>query len=466
MSFLARHCLPFRDALAAVAVGVLALGAQLACGGHKGAPLATIESFTSAPEVITAGQGAVLGFAFSGGTGSIDHGVGSVTSGQQLTVVPTATTNYTLTALNTDGTATTATATVSIKTFTGKFVYVANSGGGVSGFALNDTAGTLAELGNSPWDENMAMLQVSSDPGGKFLFAVNGDGEINLNTLTVYSINATTGDLTKVGSYATGTDPWAAVVDPSGSHVYVRCDGSISAFAINSTTGALTPLSPASVTTAAGAGDLVIHPTGRYLFTVGRTSSTVQVFNLNAATGALTANGTAYALPAGTGPLGLCLNSTGEYLFTKTEGTSGGAAQACFLYGYRLNIMTGILTPLAAFDTGLLSSDSYHGIFASPNKAVVYLSLYNTDSDYTALAFNAATGAFTAIPQEPYTPFGGTGADSLVVSRNGKWAFIPDYNDGNIAVAAVDPATGAIGTPHLYSVGNFPVSVTVVGTLQ
>lgn len=470
MSFLALRRLTFRDALVALTIGVLAIGAQLACSSRKWAPLAVVSSFTASPDTITSGQAGVLSYTFSGGTGSIDHGVGTVTSGQQLLVTPTATTTYTLTVVNSDGHPTTATATVSVKAFTGKFVYVANSGGGVSGFALNDTTGALAELGNSPWDETVKALHVTSDPAGKFLFVVNGDGETLVNTLTVYTINATTGDLTKVNSYATAADPWVTAIDPSGTHAYVRCDGAISAYTINGTTGVLTPMSPASVSTSAGVGGLVFHPAGQFLFTVGRTSNTVQVFGVNATTGALAAVGTPYALPTGAGPMGVTLSATGEFLFTKSEGPETAAISdppvPCILYGYRVNLTTGALTALTPFDTGLVGTESYHGIFASPNKPVVYVPLYGTDSDYTAYTFNATAGTYTAIPAAPYAPFGGTGTDSLVVSRNGKWAFIPDYNDGNLAVAAVDPFSGALGTPSLTSVGNFPVSVAVVGALQ
>ena len=468
MSAVTIRRITFREACLAVVLLFVGLGLQLACGGHKGAPLAVISTFKSTPAAITPGQGTVLSFTFSGGTGSIDHGVGAVTSGQQVTVAPTTTTTYTLSAVNTDGTATTASTTVSVKAFTGKFVYVANAESGITGFALNDATGVLTELGNSPYDELTDVLHITSDPQGKFLFAVNGDGEADiLNTVTVYTINATTGDLTAVATpYATGTDPWSAVVDPTGQFLYVRCSGSISAYAINATTGALTPLPSSGIATSAGHGEVVIHPSGQYLFTVGRTSSTVQVFNVNTTTGALTANGTAYALPAATGPLGLALNSTGEYLFTKGEGTAASTSSACFVYGFRVNVNTGALTALPVVDTGLESSDAHHGLHANPTRPVVYLSLYNSTLDYAAYALNMATGALTTIAGTNYSLFGASGSDSFIVSRNGKWGFLPDYNNARIAVGAIDATTGALGTPTFYGVGNFPVSITVVGTVQ
>lgn len=463
------RCMTFPRAclsLTLAAIGMLGMLLQFGCGGKSHAAPAVISSFKSSPSVITAGQGALLSFTFTG-TGTIDHGVGAVTSGQQITVTPAADTTYTLTALNAEGNAVGATATISVKTFTGKFVYVGNSEGGIAGFALNDATGALTELNNSPFAVVDDALHVTSDPAGKFLFVVNGDGAADvLNTLTVYSIHATTGDLTKVAAYPTGTNPWTAAVDPSGQYVYVRCDGSLSAYKLNSTTGALTPLVPASIPTSTGMGAVVIHPSGQYLFTVGRTSSQLQVFNLNVTTGALTPNGAPYSMPAGTGPRGLALDNTGEFLFTKSEGLPGAPTAACFVYGYRLNVSTGALTALAAVDTGLESSDSYHGIFANPIRPVLYVPMYNSTLDYTAFALNPVSGALTPIVGTTYDLFGATGSDGFTVSRNGKWGLLTDYNGAQIAIGAIDPTTGALTNPTFYGVGNFPVTVTVVGTVQ
>ena len=426
--------------------------------------LPVITAFKAASAAITVGQGTLLSFTFTG-EGVIDQGVGSVSSGSQIAVLPAGATTYTLTAINQVGATTTKTLTVAVHGFTSKFVYVANSGGGVSGFSLNDTTGALVELNESPWEESKTALHVTSDPAGKFLFVVNGDGVVNVNTLTVYSINASSGNLTKVAAYATGTDPWSAAVDPSGKFVYVRCDGSLSAFSLNATTGVLTPLGTPSITTAGGSGEVVVHPSGLYLFTAGRTSDTLQVFNLNPTTGALTANATQH-LPAGSGPLALALSHTGEYLYTKSEGVSGGAAQACLVYGYHIDITTGGLMELAPMDTGLQNSDAYHGVSGNPTQSVIYITLVNSDNDYVAYALDLTSGLLTPIMGASYDMFDAAGSDSLVISRNGKWGFLTDFDDEQIAMGAVDPSTGVILDPIFYGVGKFPVSLVVVGTVQ
>lgn len=67
-------------------------------------PPPTITSFTVSPSTINVGSGAILAYTFSGGTGSINQGIGSVTSGGSTNVGPTTTTTYTLTVTGPAGT--------------------------------------------------------------------------------------------------------------------------------------------------------------------------------------------------------------------------------------------------------------------------------------------------------------------------------------------------------------------------
>ena len=427
----------------------------------------SVSFFKANPATITAGQGTLLTFAFTG-TGVLTPGDIKVTSGEQLPVSPASTTTYTLTVTNAAAATTTATVQVTVLNFTSKFAYVANSGGGVSGYTLDDgavdAASALTELASSPFDATVNALHVTSDPQGKFLFVVNGDGLADIpNTITAFTIAADTGALTRVAAYPTGTNPWASAVDPSGKVLYVRCDGTLSVFAINASTGALTPGTP--VTTAAGTGDVLVHPSGRQLYSLGRTSDQLEVFDIDASTGVPTLH-SSLGLPTSAGALSLALSNTGEVLFTKSEGAAGGLAQECIVYAYEVAIETGGLLPLAPMDTGLMQADSYHGVSANPTQPVIYLTLATTDDDYAAYAYNLQTGILTALADSPYELFGGTGSDSLVVSRNGKWGLLTNYNGRQVAIGSIEAGTGVLLAPTLVSAGSFPVCVTVVGTIQ
>jgi murein L,D-transpeptidase YcbB/YkuD len=76
-------------------------------------PAPSIASFVATPSTITVGQSAVLSWTISNASStSINNGVGAV-SGTSVTVTPTVTTTYTLSAVNPQGT-TTANATVTV----------------------------------------------------------------------------------------------------------------------------------------------------------------------------------------------------------------------------------------------------------------------------------------------------------------------------------------------------------------
>ena len=74
----------------------------------------TISVFTVGPTSVAAGSGAILSFSFAGGTGTLDQGLGTVSSGGTKNVLPLATTTYTLTVTNAAGSTLSATATVTV----------------------------------------------------------------------------------------------------------------------------------------------------------------------------------------------------------------------------------------------------------------------------------------------------------------------------------------------------------------
>jgi 6-phosphogluconolactonase (cycloisomerase 2 family) len=78
-------------------------------------------------------------------------------------------------------------------------------------------------------------------------------------------------------------------IDPSGHYVYVAnaVDGTISQYNIDSISGGLATLTPATVPAGNGVSAVTVDPTGKYLYATIRGAATIQQFNIGAA-GALT----------------------------------------------------------------------------------------------------------------------------------------------------------------------------------
>jgi 6-phosphogluconolactonase (cycloisomerase 2 family) len=129
-------------------------------------------------------------------------------------------------------------------TASGGFVYIADNGTlHVRGFSY-DSSGNLTQLGTSPYNTFGANPQgIAIDPMGTYLYVTNfGD-----DTVTAFSINAQTGNLTRIGANPTptGQGPVDVKVDPSNQFVYVvnQTDGTVSTF--KTVAGVLTAVGPA-----------------------------------------------------------------------------------------------------------------------------------------------------------------------------------------------------------------------------
>jgi YVTN family beta-propeller protein len=125
----------------------------------------------------------------------------------------------------------------------GRFAYVANfNSRDVSAYAIISSTGALSSVGSKVATGNTP-ASVTVDPSGRFAYVAN-EGS---NDISAYTINASTGALTSVGpNVAAGTNPISVTVDPSGRFAYVANFGfglasnDVSAYTINATTGALT----------------------------------------------------------------------------------------------------------------------------------------------------------------------------------------------------------------------------------
>ena len=127
----------------------------------------------------------------------------------------------------------------------GKFVYVANEGSysptGVSIFSIDGTTGTLTSVGTVSSAGRAGAVAI--DPTGKFAYVANGSNSSpgEANSVSMYTVNATTGALTPTGTIAAGSNPTSIAIDPFGKFAYVTNSDSnnVSMYTIDTTTGGL-----------------------------------------------------------------------------------------------------------------------------------------------------------------------------------------------------------------------------------
>jgi 6-phosphogluconolactonase (cycloisomerase 2 family) len=182
----------------------------------------------------------------------------------------------------------------------GKFAYVANESdpslaGNVSMYTINATTGALISIGTIA--AGTQPVSVALAPAGKFAYVANsGANNDSIGDVSMYTIDATTGALTYIGSIAAGTDPVSIAVDPAGKFAYVAnwtgsdTDGSVSMYTIDATTGSLTSIG--TIATQLSPTSIAIHPSGKFAYVTNSSSNSVSMYSIDSATGTLTFIGT------------------------------------------------------------------------------------------------------------------------------------------------------------------------------
>jgi YVTN family beta-propeller protein len=289
----------------------------------------------------------------------------------------------------------------------GKFAYVTSSGdvwdidfGSVVTYAINPTTGALTSttggiIGTGVNETPEFFNSVAFGPSGKFAYAADGGafpaGSFGgLSSVSMYTINSTTGALTSTGMIAAGAGPDSVAVDPAGKFAYVTNfeSNDVSVYTIDATTGALA----STGTIAAGPGpvSVAVDPAGKFAYVANwtgyETNGSVSMYTIDATTGALASTG---SIAAGTSPYSVAVDPAGKFAYVANwtgNDTEGSVSM------YTIDATTGVLTPSGTIATEL--SPTSIAIHPSGKFAYVTNSGSNSVSMYS---IDSATGTLTLI---------------------------------------------------------------------
>ena len=285
--------------------------------------------------------------------------------------------------------------------------------------------------------------------GARFLYSANnGDG-----TISAYTINLSTGALTVMGGspYAAGTQPYELKVDPSGKFLYAVNEnaGRVSAFSINSANGSLTAVPGSPFTVGTLPESLTFDRLGAYLYVANVTSSNISAFSINATTGVLTAISGSPFVVAGTNPQPQSITTAGKFVYVVNGGTNNVAV-------FAVAEGTGALSAASTATAGT----SPYSIAVDASGAVAYVANAGSlGSSISAFTINSTTGALTPNAGNPVAIQPG---NYLSIDPLGKFLFVPVGT--GVSVYPINTATAALGTPVTgspFSTGNNPYSVRV-----
>jgi len=324
---------------------------------------------------------------------------------------------------------------------TGKFAYVAATvcpkafDGYVSMYAINGTTGGLTSIG-PPVPTNAAGARfVTVDPFGKFAYVANwGEGDLG-GSISMYTINTTTGSLTFTGTVdAVGGSlaPWWVTVHPSGKFAYVADEGGfehlVSMYTIDATTGALT-----SIGTIAAGGfpiSVAVDPTGKFAYVVATAGSlgsvgNVSMYTVDASTGALTSAGT---IAAGTDPFFVAVDPAGKFTYVANSGSNNVSM-------YSIDATSGHLTSIGTIAAGTNPAS----VAVSPTGKFAYVT-NSASNDVSMYTINGTTGVLSPAG----TIAAGLAPTSIAIHPAGGFAYVTNSGSNSVSIYSIDGATGAL----------------------
>lgn len=191
----------------------------------------------------------------------------------------------------------------------GTYAYVANVlSNNVSMYSINQSTGQLTALSPSTIAAGRNPVFIAINPAGTYAYVVNSSTASGGNSISMYSINQSTGQLTALSPStitSVGTQPYAIAINSAGTFAYVtnRTSNNVSMYSINQSTGQLTALSPSTITAGTVPTNIVINGTYAYVANGGGSTGTISMYRINQSTGQLTALSPATFTTTGAGSL-------------------------------------------------------------------------------------------------------------------------------------------------------------------
>ncbi|HHH29004.1 MAG TPA: lactonase family protein [Polyangiaceae bacterium] len=323
-----------------------------ACGGDESSTTSSTGTGASGAAG-GGGSGAAGGTGGTGGTGSgRGGGGGAVAQNQFLYVANRDSSEVLIYAIEDDGSLTDA-GSVAVPDAgplavdpSREHLYVASVvPDSVTAFSIDHATGGLTPLGGAV-SVGITPVYVAVDPTDSWLVVASyGDNQVQTHAIS--------GDGTVSGVTASeespGTNPHAVLVHPSGQWAFVPVTNEnpnslVAQYGFDVGTGQLSPNGAANAGAGVGPRHLVLHPTMDLLYVVNEHDDSVTTWDLDTATGTLTALDTVTTIPGGANAgantcADIHVTPSGQFLYASNRGDDSIAM-------FALDGSTGLPTPL------------------------------------------------------------------------------------------------------------------------
>lgn len=253
---------------------------------------------------------------------------------------------------------------------------------------------------------------------------------VSTNTVYQSSVNPLTGALSALSpSSLTVTGATNFVATTLRNYAYCTAGSNVIMLKI-ATNGTLTITAP-TITAQAGSTGIAIEPTDRFLYVAGTSSGFVQVFSITKSSGLITSIQT---VNAAFGITQIAVHPSGKYLYVINQSSN-------VVYMYNIDPSTGFLT---AMTTPTVATGTTPGrIKVHPNGNFAYVT--NNGAGTITIYTIDTTGKLTF--SATYTPVGFSGIKGLCIHPNGNFIFFTSESTNSLQQSTINTGTGAISSP-------------------
>jgi 6-phosphogluconolactonase len=331
-----------------------------------------------------------------------------------------------------------------------EIIYVANNGSdNVSAYTVNKLTGALIKVPGSPFAASALPDAVAVDSAHRFAYVVNQRYPHRYGSVSAYTINASTGALTPLhGSpYMAGDSPYAIAIANGFVYVPNIFSDNATGYSIQST-GALKKIG--SYGPDAQPEGIAVDPSGSFAFITNTESNTVSPYTINPSTGALTPV-YYYGYSTGTTPEGPAVDPSGTYLYVPNTNSNDISA-------YRIDSSSGDLTEVSG--SPFPGGTNPYDVAIDPKGRFAFVADAggNSVSVYT---IGSSSGALTQVSGSPFAA--GSSPQALAVGLLGTYLYVANFNSNDVSVFRIDGHNGklrtVLGSP--FAAGTNPKGIAV-----
>jgi len=322
---------------------------------------------------------------------------------------------------------------------------------GIYAYSFNTLTGELTRTALAAATPSPTFLVAS--PDRRTIFAVNETDSFDAQhagAISSFTLDAATGRLTPISQVSSqGADPCHIAVDPTGTNVFAAnyAGGSAISFHLAGGDHLGKPASflqytghgpDASRQQAPHAHRTTVSPDNQYVLVNDLGLDKIHIYQLDAATGRLSPNGTDWEAPAGSGPRALVFHPNGKFAYCVCEMASKVIVLAWDAQAGTLTTKQEFALPV---DPALIpKGGASTGCEIVLDRQARFAYVANRGDDF--LATFALTPDGSRLTYHRRSSAGGTVPRHIALDPTGHWLLVANQGSSNVAVFARDPQSG------------------------